>query len=115
MDALENAEGCLQKLQALQAEHEKVVHVMLEISNHLPALKKKVRGYLRANYALAFDETKKNAGQDTLELWAGSKIGEEYDQYVYWNERFDEMKRISDAYLGNISSVQSRLSFFRNL
>jgi len=117
MDGLEKAEGCLQKLQALQAEHEKVVLAMVQISDHLPDLKKKVMSHLRANYARAFDETKKNAGMDTLLLWAGKDMETptDYDQYVYWHERFEEMKRISDAYLGNISSVQSRLSFFRNL
>jgi len=115
MDSLQSADECLKTLEELQREHILVVRTMLGISEHLPKLKQIVKGYVRANYKQAFDETKKNAGQETLEQWAGSKIGKDYDDYVYYDERFEELRKISDAYLGNISSVQSRLSFFRNL
>lgn len=114
IDAMD-ANSCLVELARLQSEHEKVIDAMIEVNKVLPEYKRKIKGHIARNYKVAFDETKKNAGQETLEQWAGSKNIDDYEQYVLWSEKFEELRKISDAYQSSMSAAQSRLNFFRKL
>lgn len=111
-DAMD-ARACQIELDRLGRAHDEVIEALREVNKFLPDLKKKIKGYVARHYKVAFDETKKNAGQETLEQWAGSKNIEDYELYVYWSEKFEELEKISRAYQASMSAAQSRLNFFK--
>ena len=101
------------KLNDVQVEKQKVIIAMIRVGEILTNTRKVVHSELRANFKLALEESKKSAGMDALELWAGARIGATYDDYIEAKSRFNYLDKVRESYECDISALQSRIRIFK--
>jgi hypothetical protein len=114
-----------EKLEALRTQKSEAVQAYEMLINALATSKSIVRGLLAKNFQQAQAETKKNAGNETLELWAANKfrdvvvkvLGEDktilqvYQDYIYLEEKEKTLSKIIESYGSDISSCQSEMKY----
>lgn len=101
-------------LSKIQTEHFNVIQTLMKLVNEYSPMHQELRGHLQLNYKRALDNTKKSAGQETLDLWAASDMPSfNYGLYCLLNTKIDHLRAIERAYQANISALQSRVKLFK--
>lgn len=96
-------EACLEDMR----QSEEVIAQMLQIySEH----KKVLRGYLARNLRQAINDSKKSAGMDAFDLWAGAQsedLAKIYEEYTYLETKIDLHSKILASKDRRLSGHQS--------
>lgn len=120
------------QLNDLRAKKQEAVQAYSGLVNMLAVTKSAIKGLIARNFLRAQSETKKNAGVETLELWAANAfkdqtinyvdyfdeqkektmtIAEAYEHYQFLQEKEKTLSKIIESYSSDISSVQSQMRF----
>lgn len=103
------------KMEKVQEQKADVILQQIKLNEIIADNRKKLHGYLRANYLEAINSTKKNAGMDALELWAGASgdIGDGYESYIWAKEKYNFLDKVRVSLESDISALQSRARIFQ--
>lgn len=101
-------------LKKIQQEHFNVIQTLMKLVNEFAPMHQELRNHLQKHYKQALENTKKSAGQETLDLWAASDMSSfNYGMYCFLQTKIDHLRAIERAYQANISALQSRVKLFK--
>lgn len=106
------------KMELVQKEKMDVLRAMIQVGGIVAKNRGILHKYLRSNYKMAIANTKKNAGMEALELWAGAQdeeVGLAYDLYVHYKEKYHTMDKIRMSLESDLSGLQSRSNIFKEI
>ena len=106
-----------EKMNDLQVTKQQVLQTMITIGNQLSKSRQKIHAHLRDNFQRALDSTKKSAGMEVFELWAGADMpdGIAYSDYVYAKDKMKWLDKIRESLDTDLSVLQSRAKIFQEI
>lgn len=106
------------KMEMVQREKMEVLKAMIQVGSIVAKNRGIIHSFLRRNYRSAVAGTKKNAGMEALELWAGAQnetIGTAFDLYVHYKEKYSVLDKIRTSLESDLSGLQSRSNIFKEI